>query len=46
MEICIRENYLDKTGLSYFWSKIKSYISNASVLKATNDSTNQQRNLA
>lgn len=38
------KNYLDKTGLSYFWSKIKSYISNASVLKATNDSTNQQIN--
>ena len=28
------KNYLDKTGLSHFWQKIKTYISNATVSKA------------
>ena len=29
-----KKNYLDKTGLSHLWSKIKTYISGATVYKA------------
>lgn len=39
-------NYLDKTGLAYFWSKIKTYVANATVANANNATSATSANTA